>query len=257
MPRLLLFLALPLAAHDLWIEPTAFAPQPGQIVSVRLRVGQDLIGDPVPRDPSLIQQFILQEGPTATATPTATPIAGRPGVDPAGYFRTSNSGLSIIGYRSHPSSVEMDAAKFHAYLKEEGLAPRPLAGPKTRELFARCAKSLVLTGPATAAQADRALGFPLELIAERNPYVTRDLPFRLLYQQKPLAGALVVAINRYHPDEKLSQRSGPDGRVRFKLPAGGLWLIKAVHMIDAPAGSGADWLSYWASLTFEAPQGVN
>jgi hypothetical protein len=32
-----------------------------------------------------------------------------------------------------------------------------------------------------------------------------------------------------------------------------MWLVKAVHMIEAPAGSNADWLSYWASLTFEMP----
>jgi hypothetical protein len=30
-----------------------------------------------------------------------------------------------------------------------------------------------------------------------------------------------------------------------------MWLIKAVHMIPAPAGSKAEWASFWASLTFE------
>jgi len=39
--------------------------------------------------------------------------------------------------------------------------------------------------------------------------------------------------------------------VRFKLRPGGMWLIKAVHMVPAPADSHADWASYWASLTFE------
>jgi len=39
----------PLSAHDMWIEPATFAPQAGQIVAVRLRVGQDLMGDPLPR----------------------------------------------------------------------------------------------------------------------------------------------------------------------------------------------------------------
>jgi hypothetical protein len=31
-----------------------------------------------------------------------------------------------------------------------------------------------------------------------------------------------------------------------------VWLVKAVHMVPAPAGSGADWESIWASLTFKA-----
>ncbi len=36
-------------AHDFWIEPSTFHPAPGAMVSVGLRVGQNFIGDPVPR----------------------------------------------------------------------------------------------------------------------------------------------------------------------------------------------------------------
>ena len=35
-----------------------------------------------------------------------------------------------------------------------------------------------------------------------------------------------------------------------------MWLIKAVHMVPAPADSNADWASYWASLTFELQAGA-
>jgi hypothetical protein len=35
------------------------------------------------------------------------------------------------------------------------------------------------------------------------------------------------------------------------LRPGGMWLIKAVHMVPAPAGANAEWASFWASLTFE------
>jgi uncharacterized GH25 family protein len=123
-----------------------------------------------------------------------------------------------------------------------------------RELFSRAAKSLVLSGPASRSQADRALGFRLELIADENPYtldVHQELPVRLLYEGRPLAGALVVAVNKKDPSAKLSVRSDAQGRVRFRLPRAGMWLIKAVHMTPAPAGSNADWESVWASLTFE------
>jgi uncharacterized GH25 family protein len=95
---------------------------------------------------------------------------------------------------------------------------------------------------------------PLELVAERNPYALspgQELPVRLIYQNRPLAGALVVAVNRSAPSKKLSARSDQNGRVRFELPQAGNWLIKAVHMIPAPHGSDAEWASYWASLTFD------
>lgn len=243
-----------LAAHDMWIEPMTFSPEAGEIVGVRLRVGQDLLGDPMARDPALIDQFVVQDAEGRK------PVVGRSGADPAGFVRAATPGVLIIGYRSNPSPLVQTPEKFNQYLKEEGLdavaalrASRGQTGA-AREIFSRCAKSLVLSGPADKTQGDRPLGFTLELVAERNPYTMnagQDLPVRLTYENRPLAGALVVAINRANPAQKLSARSGKDGRVRFRLPRGGMWLIKAVHMIEAPAGANADWASYWASLTFE------
>jgi uncharacterized GH25 family protein len=244
-----------LLAHDMWIDPTTFSPESGQIVGVRLRVGQDLLGDPVPRDPALINQFVVEDEAGRKA------LVGRDGADPAGFLRVAMPGLLVIGYRSNPSAVELPPEKFNQYLKEEGLdavaalrARRNETGARTREIFSRCAKSLVLSGSANEKQADRSLGFTLELVAERNPYAIRagqDLPVRLTYQNRPLAGALVVAMNRLNPSEKLSARTDNDGRVRFRLRPGGMWLIKAVHMVPAPAGTNAEWASFWASLTFE------
>jgi uncharacterized GH25 family protein len=83
------------------------------------------------------------------------------------------------------------------------------------------------------------------------------LPVSLTYQGQPLAGALVVALNRANPTEKLAVRSDKSGRVRLRLPRGGMWLIKAVHMIPAEPESGADWESFWASLTFTLPVADN
>src|SRR5215471_13861805 len=83
-----------------------------------------------------------------------------------------------------------------------------------------------------------------------------ELPVRLTYESLPLSGALVIAMNRLNPAEKVSARTDANGRVRMRLPSGGMWLIKAVHMIPAPEGTSADWASFWASLTFEL-EGAN
>jgi len=245
----------PVFAHDVWIEPTTFSPEPGQIVGVRLRVGQDLLGDSLLLDPALVNQFVVVDAAGRR------PVVRRVGDDPAGLLRVAMPGLLVIGYRSNPSAIELDAEKFNQYLKEEGLdavaalrARRNETGASGRELFSRCAKSLVLSGSPSEAQGDRLLGFTLELVAERNPYAIRagqDLPVRLTYQNRPLAGALVVAMNSLNPSEKLAARTDNDGRVRFRLRPGGMWLVKAVHMVQAPAGTNAEWESLWASLTFE------
>jgi len=260
--RLLLLLAAafaltaaPLAAHDMWIEPTTFSPATGEIVGVKLRVGQDLLGDPIPRDATLIDAFV------ADGSAGRVPVVGRDGLDPAGYVRIAHPGLLIVGYQSKPSPVDLQADKFNAYLKDEGLDAVAAARMKrnetaspAHEIFSRCAKTILRSATPSDADGDHALGFTLELVAERNPYSLargQDLPVRLTYQGRPLAGALVVAINRLRPSEKLSARSDADGRVRFRLNNDGMWLIKAVHMIPAPAASHAEWASYWASLTFQ------
>jgi uncharacterized GH25 family protein len=248
-------LSVPLAAHDMWIEPTTFFPQPGEIVSLRLRVGQDLLGDPLLLDPSLVNQFVVKGGDGIR------PVVRRDGRDPSGLVRLAAPGVHVIGYRSNPSAIEVPADTFNQYLKEEGLdgvsarrAIRNETHAPAREVFSRCAKSLVFSGANADAAGDRQLGFTLELVAERNPYGLRadqDLPVQLVYENRPLAGALVVAINRVNPAEKLSARTAADGRVRFKLRRDGMWLIKAVHMVPAPQGVQAEWASFWASLTFE------
>jgi uncharacterized GH25 family protein len=84
------------------------------------------------------------------------------------------------------------------------------------------------------------VGLPLELIAEPNG------SYRLLWQNKPLAGALVVAMNK---SQKLSARTDVQGRVKFALGQGS-WMMKAVHMLPATAAENADFHSYWASLIF-------
>jgi hypothetical protein len=251
----LVLIRAPLIAHDMWIDPMTFFPESGQVVGVRLRIGQDLIGDPLPRDPALINEFVVQDGNGRK------PLVGRDGADPAGFLRISAPGLLVVGYHSNPSAVELAPDKFNQYLKEEGLdavvglrAQRNETEAKAREIFSRCAKTLLLSGSAKEGQGDRVLGFPIELVAEQNPYALRagqELPFRLIYENRPLEGALVVAINRQNPSAKISARSDKDGRVRFRFRQGGMWLVKAVHMTPAPGGSNAEWASFWASLTFE------
>ena len=250
----------PLFAHDMWIEPTTFSPESGQVVSVRLRVGQDLLGDPLPLDPALVNQFVVEDAAGRK------PVIRRDGGDPAGLLRVAMPGVLVIGYRSNPSPIVLPSEKFNQYLRDEGLdavaamrARRNQTNSEAHEIFARCAKSLLLSGTPIDAQGDRRLGFTLELVAEQNPYTIRagqDLPVSLTYEGRPLPGALVVAMSRLNPAAKQTARTDQNGRVKLRLPQDGLWLIKAVHMIPAPAGTGAEWASFWASLTFELKSSV-
>lgn len=250
-------------AHDFWIEPSSFRPAPGERVGVRLRVGEHFKGDPVPRNEQRIERFV-QAG--AGGDGGELPLPGVDGMDPAGYASFQAPGLYWIVYDSNHASVELQAPVFEKYLVEEGLekvsrerARRGQDKAPVREIYSRCAKSLIRVGtsPDGAVSGwDRPLGLALELVPEADPHAPAaggELPVRLLYQGKPLAGALVAAFSKERPEEKVTARSDAEGRVRLRLAGPGVWLVKAVHMVEPPREAGADWESFWASMTFEAP----
>jgi len=252
-----LSLAAPVFAHDFWIEPSTFRPAVGSTLGVRLVVGQRFRGDALPRNPAMIARFVL------VTEAGETSIGGRAADEPAGSVLIDQTGLALIAYRSLESPVSLEAAKFEDYLKEEGLeaviaarAKRGDSQKPSRELFSRSAKLLIAADGSGTTGYDRVLGLTLELVPEKNPYAMKggeELPVRLLYEGKPLADALVVALAYDEPVKKIAQRSDAKGRVSLRLPREGVWLVKAVHMVPLAGNPNADWRSIWTSLTFELP----
>ncbi len=99
------------------------------------------------------------------------------------------------------------------------------------------------------------VGFAYEIVPGDDPTATaRPLRGRMLYNGKPLAGALVEALWRDDPSIRLATHSDAQGAFVFALPRPGVWLIKSVHMVRAGVFASHDWDSLWASLTFEAPK---
>ncbi len=257
---LLTLLPAVLSAHDFWIEPSTFRPAVHQNFTVSLKVGEHFQGEPVPRDDRRIKRFFLM------SALGEAPVPGLPGTDPAGFARVEAPGLAVIGYRSDRSPVTLEADKFEKYLAEQGLdqvlKEREKRGERQkpgREVFSRSVKSIVFSG-VRGREYDRHLGLTLELELGTDPAAWREdaragppMKFRLTYEDKPLAGALVKAICRDEPDKTLTARSGKDGAVTLRLPRRGVWLVETVHMVPAPTGVDADWESVWTSVTFEIP----
>ncbi len=255
-PLLALALASsPLAAHDFWIEPSTFESAVGTEIAVRLRVGEALVGDPLPRLGRQILDFSVRDGQRRIELP------GQDGAEPAGRWRPETPGLHTVVYASRGSYVELQPEIFSDYLREEGLdaaaAERRRRGEEdlpVRERFARYAKALVAVGSADGG--DRDLGLELELVAERNPYTLAagaELPVRLLFRGQPLAGAQVVARSQVRREQPEISRTDRLGRAVLHLDTSGPWLVKAVHMVRAENDPLAEWSSLWASLTFALP----
>ena len=240
------------SAHDFWIEPSSYHPAVGETVSVALRVGQDFVGDPVPRSAKLIDSFVVRDAKKEW------PVNGFENQDPAGLLRIENSGMAIVSYRSKANPLELPAPKFEEFLRMEGLdriaaarAQRGETNKPDREQFFRYAKTLLRTGDARPAAIGHLAGFRYDIVPESNPWSAQPLKVRLLFDGKPAAGMMVSAVHRDDPNAKASARTDAQGRATLALPKDGVWLIKSVYMIEAPKDSGADWESLWASVTFE------
>ena len=171
----------------------------------------------MPRDDRRIQRFFL------VSSLGESPLPGLPASDPAGFAKVGTPGISVIGYRSDRSPVQLEAAAFEKYLADQGLdavlKEREKRGEREkpgREVFSRSVKSIVIVGK-RGPEFDRRLGLKFEVLLESDPTRWKsDAPmeFRLLFDDKPLAGALVKAICRDDPDATLTARTGKNGRSR-------------------------------------------
>ena len=252
----LLALTLTAAAwsHDFWLEPSSFRPAADSPLFARLRVGEHFRGEALPRYEPWIKRFMIL-GPSGE-----TPMLGLDGAEPAGLARVKVAGLHHIVYESTANYLELEPALFEKALRIEGLeriielrARRGESNKRSKEDFYRCAKALVLVGDPPGQNFDQLFGLTLEIVPESNPYAMQPgdrLSFRLLFDGKPLEGALFMALNQADPNEPLHARSDSTGRAEFTLVRPGNWLIKAVHCIPARTNKAVDWESFWASLTF-------
>ena len=269
VPCLVLSLALLLssarlaAAHDYWIEASNFWLQPGDRVLLYLRVGEYLTGQPAAFSLGRVIRFHIDN---VTRRFEVLPLQR----DPAGMARLQDRGLQVVSFENVPTYLELPGERFSSYLQAEGLEgileARRQAGASDqpgKEAYSRCAKALLWVGDGPPAEGgvafhNKPVGLTLELLPETNPYRLRapaSLTVQLLYEGQPVPGASVMALNKSAPNEVQRVQSGPDGRADFALRRGGLWLVKAVHMVPAAVTAPEDWRSYWASLTFDLPTG--
>lgn len=247
----------PVSAHEFWIEPHVFSINPQTEIRADLRVGQDFKGDAFPYIPSRFTAFKHYD------SLGEADVDGTTGDIPALTLMPRSQGLNIFTYVSVGERIRFqDWDKFASYLDLEGLTAIParhdargLSRDDVREIYTRCAKTLVNVGDATADK-DHATGMRLELVAGQNPQTLSagtEMSFTLLWEGEPLDDTQLALFQRGEDGALAARtlaRTNADGQASFTLPAGGTYLAASVHMIEAPADRDADWQSYWASLTF-------
>lgn len=244
-----------LLAHEFWIQPDDLTPLPNTLVHVHLMVGDGFPGEAVARNPEKLLRL------AAITEAGEVQLPGRPGADPTATLRVGSEGVVTLVYRSNHSSVSLEAEKFEEYLRTDGLehvsrirAERGESGQPGREIYSRCAKSLLRVGTGLTSGFDRSAGLTLELTPIDDPFAQSagsPFTFRLTYEGRPLENALVCARRAEDPTMRLAARSDASGKVTVTLPSDGTWMISSVHMVEASGRTDADWESIWTSLTFE------
>lgn len=266
----LLTLATSLYAHEFWFTPVASPQSVGDTVNLRLEVGEFFTGEAagfsVPSTRTLRHYRAGQ--PSQDLRPFLP--ADAPEAEVA--LALDTPGTHLLAYDSTPQLITLEADKFHAYLRDEGLdfvktqrEKAGIANEPARERYRRHIKTLIEVGPVP--QAVQALdltyalhaGQRLELMPARNPLALApgdDLPITISFDNQPLAGALVKAWHKHNGQlVMIRATTSAKGEVTFNLPYAGDWMVSVVHMTPAVDGNeeGVDWDSFWGNLTFHLP----
>lgn len=256
-------------AHEFWLAPSTYAGALRRVVEIGALAGTGFRGERLPWSPAHCVRLVARAASTLDLTRAASigdVVWAR--------FAPADDGGTMLAFESKFTPIELAAAQFDAYLKDEGLTGplaarrRGPAGMPGRERYRRCAKAW-LPGR-DLARAVRPVGLPLEIVPQVPPGADPQLPLRILWGGHPLAGALVKTwraplgdggkptdgATRDSVGLAWQGRSDSRGQLIVPVAAPGEWIVSVVHMVPCRETSEADWESTWASLTFErGPRG--
>ncbi|MFN3315745.1 MAG: DUF4198 domain-containing protein [Raineya sp.] len=253
-----LLLALTCTAHEFWLNPERFFYKKGETATIFLQVGEDFEGSPWKGTITRLSLFSPFRG--------ETPI--KPEVDTAKRsvkVLLEEKGTNILVLQNKPSKIELEAEKFNAYLKEDGLdeileyrKKNGLENSTGREIYERCAKLLLKVENTNDKNFSRKTNLPLEIVPLNNPYAgnlekikTKRVYFQVYFRGET-AKNLRIRFWQKIGQELIKQEANTSnsGEVSFDFTPKGKIMISSVKMIAHDKPQEADWHSYWASLVF-------
>lgn len=250
----LLVSASSLPGHECWLQPSRFDPAAGEEVKLQIHVGMNFQGEPRPFSPQRAAR--LAHYSAAGAAGWTDRATGQLHLA----FALNPPGTHLLALDSGGSLITLEAEKFNAYLKEEGLTNilelREGAGETLqpgKERYRRCIKTLLQVGGKSDDTWRTRTGQKLELVPLNDPAALRPggkLNLLLLHEDRPLADALVRAWHRAGDNlTVIDVRTSPAGEAAFTLPFSGEWMFSTVHMARTRNDAEADWESLWGNLT--------
>lgn len=251
---------IPVAAHDVWVQPASFATEVGMPVPVTILVGHG--------------QFRQRWGVKAERVVRFADVTANRSVDLRAQLHPDSGsadatlsfatpGIHMIVLETTHAQSTLPSIRFNDYIKVEGMTPaieqraRLKQGDSDgREQYSRRAKALVQVGGTAADQAHvtRPVGLTLEIVPQKNPYALAPgemLPVQILFEGKPLAAA-TVKLNNLDFDMKpfATHLTDAAGRTAFEVPRRGRWQLNVIWTKPLANNPAADFDTTFSSLTF-------
>jgi uncharacterized GH25 family protein len=240
-------------AHDLYLVPQKYHAAAGDSILLSVHTG-----DSFPQSEQGVDPARLTSAP---AMPEGSwRILGKA---THATVKLDNAGGHLFGVWTKPRMLTLEAPKFEAYLREEGLrsalqtrAEKGESAKMGREMYAKFAKTYVVAAESDGNYA-KPLGLKIEFVPQTDPAQAKpgdEVPFVVLYDGKPLADVQVEAAFASTPMAKgqhsILGRTDASGRIVVKIPAAGRMRLHCVQMERVEAAT-HEWESFWASFTIE------
>ncbi len=180
-------------------------------------------------------------------------------------LKFTEPGHAFVVVEQPPRFIELTAKQFNEYVRHEGMPHiyelrkrKGIANESARELYSRYVKALlhVGAGDETNEWFTQPLGLKIEIVPLDDPCRGGVVPIRLLLDGKPLANQII----QYGRSAKTLRevKTNEHGEAQLTIDAPGLWIVKTIHMEYHPEevkfnDKTANWVSHWATLTFEVP----
>ena len=247
------------AAHDFWVQPRTFNPAVGEVDPVTIEVGH---GPFRSRWSGSLDRVVLFRN-VAPAAKVDLKAVLHPTPDQDALLTFSTPGTQMLLFESTDALSNLPSIRYNDYAKVEGLTPALEYRARTgqtqangRESYSRRCKALINVGAGGKPNEaiTRPVGFNLEIVPAISPYALKPgqrLPVQVLYQGRPLAGALVKLTNLEFDVRPVStQRTDASGHAQFEVPRTGDWLVNVIWTQPIKGNPNADFETTFSSLTF-------
>jgi len=255
---LLTLIVVRVSGHEFWIQPDKFIYNHGEPVNIKFLVGENFTGENWTGDRSKIKSLRLYFE-DVTDKNCIDNVGGNKG--DSLQIAMLDEGTVMLTLNTTNSFIDLEAAKFNDYLREDGLAEalkyREKNGDTTkngRENYQRSVKTIFQVGSRFTNVFKKRTDLPLDIVPAEHPYnVAKDGDFKvkLFFKGERLKNTQVKVWHKL--DSNISQQeyvTDDEGEIKFFLSPEGEWMVSCVKMIRLEDDPKAEWQSYWGSLTW-------